>query len=280
MKKLFIPFALLLGFAFFTGCNKDDDGDQTAGTFELKFDNIAGDQDITLVDGTSSDFKYTNGMSQNFNVSLLGYYITKIVLEGPNGEYFADQVATSATASQVKGIYHVLENNLNSQVITLSDVPGGKYNKVTFTVGIPAEIVQEGATGGVLDPAEGGWLWNWDAGYIGFAFEGRSPASPVAASQWNPENSVQIHLGGWKEVPGNPAMVNNIQTFTLDFGTSVNVSEKLSPNAHIEMDLLKVLTSDHATVDFTTVNQVHSPAGGHEIAKGLHDAFKVDHVHQ
>jgi hypothetical protein len=270
-----------MGALFFTACDKDDDGGkQTFGTFALEFDNIAGDQDITLVDDASDDFKYTNGMGQTFNVSMLGYYITKVVLEGPNGEYFADSVATSADAAKVKGIYHLLESDVNSQVITLSNVPSGKYDKVTFTVGIPADIVQEGATGGVLDPAEGAWLWNWDAGYIGLAFQGRSLASPVAASQWNPENSVQLHIGGWKEVPGNDAMVNNVKTFTLDFGTSVNVGEKLAPNAHIQMDLLKVLTSDHYTVDFTTVNQVHTPAGGHEIAEGLHDAFEVDHVHQ
>ena len=280
MKKLLFLSTLLFGIAFLSACKKDDDTKETYGTLALEFDNKVGDQELKLVDNTSEEFKYTNSLNQTFNVSLLGYYITQIKLEGPNGETYAEPVTTGAAATDVKGIYQILESDINTHVVTLSNVPAGKYNKVSFTLGIPADIVSEGATGGVLDPAEGAWLWNWDAGYIGMAFEGRSPASPVAASQWNPENSVQIHIGGWKDIQGNPAMVNNVKTITLDFGTSVNVGEKYSPNAHINMDLLEVIDGHHATADFTTVNQVHTPAGGHDFAENLDAVFTVDHVHQ
>jgi hypothetical protein len=280
MKKFLFLTTLFFSIALLSACKKDEEEKATFGTFYLQFDNMVGDQDLSLVDASSSDFKYTNSHNQNFNVSLLGYYITNIKLEGPNGEVFVDPVTTGALATDVKGIYQVLESNTASQTIALANVPSGKYDKVTFTLGIPADIVQEGATGGVLDPAEGAWLWNWDAGYIGFAFEGRSPASPVAASQWNPENSVQIHIGGWKDIPDNPMMVNNVKTFTLDFGTSVSVSDKLEPKAHIEMDLMEVIDGHHMSADFTTTNQVHSPAGGAEFAENFHSAFVVDHVHQ
>jgi hypothetical protein len=280
MKKLLFLSTLFLSIALLSACKKDDDTKVTYGTLALEFDNVVGDKDLNMVESTSSDFKYKNGLDQDFNVSLLGYYITQIKLEGPNGETFADPVATGANAADVKGIYQILEGDVNSQVVNLSNVPSGKYNKVTFTLGIPAEIVQEGATGGVLDPAEGAWLWNWDAGYIGMAFEGRSPASPVAATQWNPENSVQIHIGGWKDIQDNPNMVNNVKTITLDFGTTVNVGEKYSPSAHLKMDLLEVIAGHHATADFSVTNQVHTPAGGHDFAENLHGAFVVDHVHQ
>ncbi len=280
MKKLLFLSALFVGIAFLSSCKKEDDNKDTFGTLALEFDNIVGDKDLNLVDNASNDFKYTNGMDQAFNVSLLGYYITQIKLEGPNGETFLDPVTTGAAAADVKGIYQILESDVNTQVVTLSNIPAGKYNKVTFTLGIPAEIVSEGATGGVLDPAEGAWLWNWDAGYIGFAFEGRSPASTVAASQWNPENSVQIHIGGWKDIQDNPAMVNNVKTFSLDFGTTVNVGEKYSPKAHLKMDILEVIAGHHMTADFSINNQIHSPAGGQGFAENLHAAFVVDHVHQ
>ncbi|MCU0347135.1 MAG: hypothetical protein MUC59_09325 [Saprospiraceae bacterium] len=279
MKKILVLTTVLCSIALLSSCKKDEEK-ATFGTLALEFDNKIGDQELTLADATSTDFKYTNSHNQNFNVSLLGYYITNVKLEGPNGEVFVDPVTTGSAAADVKGIYQVLESDVNSQVITLSNVPSGKYDKVTFTLGIPADIVQEGATGGVLDPAEGAWLWNWDAGYIGFAFEGRSPASPVVATQWNPENSVQIHIGGWKDITDNPMMVNNVKTFTLEFGTSVNVGEKLEPNAHIVMDLLEVIDGHHGSADFTTTNQVHTPAGGTEFAENLHAAFVVDHVHQ
>ncbi len=277
-------FALTLLFVF-SACNKEDEmpiitEPEEFGTFDLIFDNVLGDGELSLVTEDSDDFSYLNGMNQDFNVTVLGYYITKVELSGPNGESYSDEMATSADPAEVKGFYHVLEGDVNSQSIRLENIPAGKYDQVTFTLGIDADAVQEGATGGVLDPAEGGWLWNWDAGYIGFAFEGRSPASPSEASQWNAEHSVKLHVGGWKDIADNANMVNNVKRLTLDFPSSVSVGEKLDPNAHIEMDLMKVIDGQGTTVDFSTTYAIHAPALGADIAKNLESAFEVDHVHQ
>lgn len=273
--------SLLFLSLFFTACEKDDPAPRDdSGTFDLIFDNRVGDQAAGLVDLTATDFPYTNSMGQSFNLNLLGYYISKIELAGPNGEYYADEVNTSADAAQVKGFYHILESDPNSQNIHLENVPAGKYNQLTFTLGIDAETVQEGATGGVLDPAEGAWLWNWDAGYIAFAIEGRSPASPQEADQFNAKNAVKIHIGGWKDMEGNANMVNNVKRITLNFPSAVNVESRLSPNAHLEMDLMKVLDSNANSIDFSTTFAVHAPAKGKIFADNLEAAFSVDHVHQ
>ncbi len=277
-------FALSILFVF-SACRKEDDVPEPAepqefGTFDLVFDNVYGDGELSLVGTDDENFDYVNGNNQDFNITLLGYYITKIELTGPNGEYYADEMATSADPDEVKGFYHVLESDANSRTIRLNEVPAGKYDRVNFTIGVDADAVSEGATGGVLDPAEGGWLWNWDAGYIGFAFEGRSPASPAEATQWAPENAVQLHIGGWKDLPDNPSMVNNVKRNSIPFPSSVSVGERLEPNAHIEMNLLTMIAGPHATVDFSTTFSVHAPALGSEIAKNLATAFTVDHVHQ
>lgn len=275
-----ILFLSLIAFAF-TSCEKDDPTPgEDLGTFDIIFDNRVGDSPAGLATEEATDFPFTNGMGQNFNLTLLGYYVSKVELSGPNGEYFADEMSTGADAAQVKGFYHILESDPNSQIINLTNVPAGTYHQLTFTLGIDAETVQEGATGGVLDPAEGAWLWNWDAGYIGFAMEGRSPASPQQADQFNPENSVKLHVGGWKEIASNPNLVNNVKKITLDFPSSVEVESRLSPNAHLEMDLMKVLEGNHVTVDFSTTYAVHAPAKGKALADNLVHAFTVDHVHQ
>jgi hypothetical protein len=280
-SKKFSFLSLLLVSLFFTACEKDDPAPaEDLGTFDLLFDNRVGDQSATLVGQDATDFPYTNNMGQSFNLTLLGYYISRIELSGPNGEYYADEMSTGADAAQVKGFYHILESDANSQNIRLENVPAGKYNRVSFTLGIDAETVQEGATGGVLDPAEGAWLWNWDAGYIAFGIEGRSPASPQEADQFNPENGVQIHIGGWKEIAGNPNLVNNVKKITLDFPSSVEVESRLSPNAHLEMDLMKVLDGNGNQVDFSTTYAIHAPAKGKVFADNLEQAFSVDHVHQ
>lgn len=274
-------FALAIVAVTFSACKKDDPatGDDP-GTFDLIFDNRIGDQPATLVGTDATDFPYTNGMGQSFNLTLLGYYISKVELSGPNGETYTDVLATGPAADQVKGFYHVLESDPASQTIHLENVPAGKYDQVTFTLGIDAATVQEGATGGVLDPAEGAWLWNWDAGYIGFAMEGRSPVSPQTADQWTPEHAVQLHVGGWKEITGNPNLVNNVKRITLDFPSSVNVESRLTPNAHLHMDLLKMLDGANVTVDFSTTYAVHAPAKGKAMAENLVSAFVIDHVHQ
>ena len=156
MKKLLLISILASINLYFTSCSKDDNPtDETNGTVEVEFDNIAlvdGIQrQLSMVTPGSSDYQYTNALNQKFNINLLRYYISNIVLEGPNGEYFEDKVSVTTTA--VKGIYLVDESNHTSSLITLSDVPAGEYNKIKFTVGVDENGVTEGAAGGILDPA-------------------------------------------------------------------------------------------------------------------------------
>ncbi|UII32763.1 hypothetical protein LVD17_02815 [Fulvivirga ulvae] len=283
--KLYNLLVMTLMALVLLACNDDDSDDaQSFGTFQLEFDHRVGDKQMQLSEAGSADYVFSTGSGEAFNLTLFGYYVGKIKLEGPNGELYEDEI--SITAAEVKGYYHVLQNEASSKYITLENVPAGTYNKVTFIIGVEEDGVEEGAAGGVLDPAEGAWFWNWNAGYIGFAIEGaaeNSAQEKVEGDGWViHEKSFSLHVGGWKDVEPvtgeSQKFVNNVKTVTLDFDSEIRVAENLEPNAHIIVDLLKVL--DGADIDFSTTYSVHSPKAGQPLANVIPDVFILDHTHQ
>lgn len=266
-----------------TACQDDDSmAPEADGSFVIEFDHYVGAQPMQLDPVGSSDYRYTTGSGQAFNLSTVRYYISHIILEGPDGAFYEDEMNVSANADEVKGYYLVQESEASSQFLNLKDVPAGKYNSLTFTLGIPEQGVQEGAAGGILDPAEGAWFWNWNAGYINLGIEGTAADSPqekVEGDGWVIEpHTFGLHVGGWKEVNPDDNFVNNIKTVTLDLETSVTVSENMAPQAHIIFDVRKIL--DGANVDFSQTFSVHSPRPGAPLADQIPNAFSVDHVHQ
>lgn len=280
MKKInLLAIALLATITF--ACKEDDTVNATPGTFQVFFDNKVGSSDISLKEAGNSTFDFKTASGESFNISKLGYYISKIILEGPNGEKFEDEISVSA--SEVKGYYQLLESDSKTQSIKLTNVPSGSYNKITFTLGVDESGMKEGAIGGILDPAKGAWFWNWNAGYIGFLVEGNAENSGQEYVDWGggfetQEGTFAFHVGGWKDVQGSDKFVNNIKTITLDFGTTVNVSEQLSPLAHIVVDVMKVM--DKTSVDFSKTFSVHSPKLGKSFADVIPSIFTVHHVHQ
>lgn len=254
-----------------SSCNNDDE----KGGFTLEFDNYFGEDDMKLKTSyDTTDFDHKTHAGQDLNITKCAYYVTNIKLEGPDGEVFLDPVESSASADKVKGFYQVQESLLSSQEIVLSEVPVGKYDKITFDIGIPESAVQEGAQGGVLDVAEGALFWNWNAGYIGLALEGTSPLSAQAQGISHNKYDVKLHIGGWKD---EGDFVNNVKTVSLDFPSEVEVMEGSSPHAHIIADFKMLLMM--AEVDFAETYHVHSPAKGENIAGHIPHIFNVHHIH-
>lgn len=276
--KLVFHFAICLVFvSSLTSCGSDNPASSDMGTFAIEFSNMVGTQTMRLDAAGASSFRYTTATGQAFYVSKFGYYISEIKLEGPHGEYYADEMNVGANASDVKGYYHVLESHSASKIIALQNVPAGSYDKVTFTVGIRESGVQEGAAGGVLDPAAGAWFWNWNAGYIALSIEGSAENSPQDG------HAFEFHVGGWKDVPadetgGVERFVNNVKTITLNFGTTVSASRNLAPVAHVTVDALMLLNM--ADIDFATTSMIHAPKAGQPIAQHIPHVFHLDHVHQ
>lgn len=258
--KLFIQLILCISIAFFmVACGDDDTKKETTGSVTLNFDAMVGDTDLELASEGSQDFPYSNSLEQAFNIDLLGYYISEIKLTKEDGSVFEDEVFADATTA--RGFYQVLENDAASQHIDLSAVPSGEYTSVTFTVGIKGTTVAEGATGGVLDPANGAWFWNWNVGYIAFGIEGNSTSSGSEGDE------LAFHIGGWSDP-------NNVKEIALDFPHHLIIGENTESELHIAVDVLEIIES----LDFTTTYSVHSPAAGQPLAEKLSGVFEIHHV--
>jgi hypothetical protein len=284
MKKFLFLSALILSVALLDSCKKEDKNEDP-GTMAITFDNIAVINDVqkqlTLVTPGSTEYAYTNEMGQKFNINLLRYYISGIELDGPNGEHFHDHMESTAAAS--KGYYLVDESIPSSQEILLENVPAGKYNKITFTVGVDSSGVVDGAAGGVLDPATCKMFWSWNSGYIAVKFEGQSDVSNGGVSgaetvTGDNANGMAYHIGGWKNIPGGVFVYNNKRlSYTFDENASVN--SKVEPEVHMVFDVQKMF-GGHKAIDFTGNHNVHKPADGADVANNLEHAFAFDHLHQ
>ena len=118
MKNLqYILFGLTILLVTFSACTKEAETEY--GQFSLEFDNKVGTEAVTLSASGSTDYPFTTGMSQNFNIQTLGYYISRIELSGPDGASYSDEVSTGATSAEVNGFYQVLESDASSKKIAL-----------------------------------------------------------------------------------------------------------------------------------------------------------------
>lgn len=280
-------FSIVAFLFLFTACNNDDDDAAVKGdgTLSIFMDNKLGSTSVKIRDAGDRTFDYTDEDGQEINISTYAYYISAIELEGPDGTKHVDPLNVTANEDEVTGYYHVISSKENSNVINLTDIEAGTYNKIRFTVGVDESGVQEGAAGGVLDPAKGAWFWNWNAGYIGFGLEGNASNSGQEYVDWGNgfetlEGTFAIHVGGWKDVEPapneDPKFVNNLKVIELDFDSSIKIEEGMSPQAHINVKFEEMLKG----VDFMTTYAVHRPDLGKPFAERLQDVFELDHVHQ
>lgn len=284
--KSFIQLTFLLPvflLSFFS-CEKDDVTEPTSGDMSIDFDNIAiidGNQrQLSMVETGNLEYSYTNGMNQDFNITLLKYFVSKIVLEGPDGAYYADEMEVNV--NDAKGYYLIDESKPESQKVFLRNVPVGKYNKISFTLGVDEEGVVEGVAGGSLDPTTNGMFWNWNSGYVALKLEGHSSASPGGASNntvnLDVENGMAYHVGGWKNIDGTAFVYNN-ERLEYTFDTDLSITGNGEPNVHMVMDVLALFDGTN-TVDFSGNNNVHKPTDGAPIAENFVGAFAFDHIHQ
>lgn len=282
----FLLTILAIASLCLTACNTDDDAlAKDSGKLSILFDNKLGNNSISIKDYGDQTFNYTDEDGQEINISIYAYYISAIELEGPDGIKHVDPLRVTANADEVTGYYHVISTTPNSNVINLSGIEAGTYNKIRFTIGVDESGVQEGAAGGVLDPANGAWFWNWNAGYIGFGVEGNaSNSGQEYVDRGNGfetlEGTYAIHVGGWKDVEPEPGedskFVNNIKVIELDFDSNIKIEDGLNPEAHINVHFDELLKGN----DFSSSYAVHRPDLGRPFAEKLVDVFELDHVHQ
>lgn len=265
MKKIY-SLLVVASLLFSTvSCSDDDDNGASNGPITLEFDNVVGTTNLEL---NTADMPYTNSNGEAYKLTWLTYYISNIKLKKSDGTVYEDPVKSDGS----EGYYLVDENDAESQEIKLENVPAGDYTEVTFTIGVDASQIDQGAQTGALDPAKG-LFWSWNTGYIFMALEGVSPASPEE------DDLFQFHVGGYKEDAGSN-QVNNVRTITLSFnGDSAPVRPEHEPEVHLLFDVNKFFNGTGEQVTFTTSASRHSPKACEDLADNITTAFVVDHVH-
>lgn len=265
MKNIFSIIAIAILFVFFSACSDDEVG-SSGSTLVLEFDNVVGTSNLVL---NTSNQPYTNSHEEAFNVTWLTYYVSNIKLKREDGTVYEDKIKSDGSA----GYYLINEADAESHEITLKNIPAGNYTEVTFTIGVDASQVDQGAQTGALDPANG-LFWSWNSGYIFMAIEGTSPVCTEEG------NAFAYHVGGYKEDPENDNLINNIKTFTLSFkGDSAPVKASHEPKVHIIFDVLKFFNGTGADISFASNAARHTPKSCEDIAGNIEGAFVVDHIH-
>jgi hypothetical protein len=220
MKKLFSLTAislLALSSVYFSGCKKEeeitDDNDHThaeTGTMTLDLKAMFGDSVLELNTGE----QYTTANGDQVDASMFKFYISNIVLTKTSGETWAQPES-----------YHLCNAaDLSTMRFTLTGVPTGEYNQISFMIGVDSLRNVSGTQAGALDPANN-MFWTWSSGYIFLKFEGNSPQSTSGG------NNVTYHIGGYAGANRGQRMV----TLPLTTTTAL-VTESTTPQIFLEAD--------------------------------------------
>ena len=227
---------------FLGGSRKEKlDNDQGKGLVPLiiKFDNIAGSQDLEL-----NGKLYTNTSGESFSISQLQYFVSNIKLRRIDGTEYAINPDDS--------YFLVQESDPATQMVKLK-VPAGDYHQLTFVLGVDSlrNTMNISKRTGVLDPAssmDNGMYWSWNSGYIFFKMEGESsaaPADPVGNRKF------RYHIGGFGGY--SAPTINNIRAISVDLGQAgiAKARKNKKPIIYVGADILKVFDAT-TSVSITT----------------------------
>lgn len=196
----------------------------------LEFDNIAGGQNLFL-----NTTNYTNAGGEQFNISLLQYYVSNIKLRRDDGSEFLVNPDSS---------YFLIKESDPSTRLAKFNVPVGNYKQVSFILGVDSlrSTMDISKRTGVLDPSGGmdGMYWGWNSGYIFFKMEGISAAAPADPGG---QHKYRYHIGGFGGY--SAPTINNLKTITLDLTASGVLQARAgrNPNIHLLVDVLKVFNA-------------------------------------
>ncbi|MCF0064339.1 hypothetical protein MUK70_25885 [Dyadobacter chenwenxiniae] len=230
MKRRF-SYLLLAFMAVFVSASlnscTDDPVPLPTGSIKVKFDNVVGSQDLKLNAET-----YANASKENFTVSRLNYYISNIKFIASNGNNF--------TVPQDSSYFLIREGNVDSQQITINNVPAGNYTGIEFVIGIDSlrSVSDISKRKGILDQTSGptneeGMYWNWNPGYIFFMLEGDSDSATSSNGKF------YYHIGGFGGL--TLKTLNNIRVTKIDFGAQrATVSKNAASQINLKADILKM----------------------------------------
>lgn len=235
-------------------------------TVSIEFDNRVGDQKLVL--GTPA---YKNSAGESFAITKLNYFVSNISLKNENGTViqFPDQY------------FLVRQTDVNSQKISLKNIPSGNYTELTYLIGVDSlkSVSPVTERTGVLDPTsygDDGMYWSWNSGYIFMKLEGTSTAIPTTV---NANQAFAIHVGGFGGGWNSSAKTaNNLRTVTVALINPATVRGNIAPTVHLFVDALKIFDGS-TKISLAKTSAIHSPAVAGPVADNYKTMFQVDHVH-
>lgn len=265
--RLFYVLITLLSLTV-VSCKKDDDepgnggnnggggGGNTTyapGTVKLEFSNYANGHGVNF---STNTWPYGNNLGQGFNVSEFRYYVSNIVL-----------IKDDATEHAVSDVYHLVDEPTNAtRIITIPNVPGGKYTSVRFMLGVDPARVAAGNFTGDLDASKGMFIDNTN-GFMTVELSGRAKASP------DPDSLFTYRIGG---LGAN----NTTKTITCSFnGQTLIVDGTRNAQVHLVAEILEMLKTP-TDVNFSTTYSITAPGpDAVMMANNYADMFRFDHIH-
>lgn len=155
MKYTFIY--LFAALTLLWGCDRKpvEPATPTEANVKIHISHKVGQDSLVL-----GEMKYKNSEGSEYQVDILKYYISNIVLVKDDG---TEWKATN---------YELIDGGIDSSAnILLSKVPNGTYTKMRFFVGIDSTRNHTGVQEGDLNPIYG-MIWTWNTGYIFFKHDG------------------------------------------------------------------------------------------------------------
>lgn len=231
MKKYL--FLFLLTISYLTNAQKTN-------SLSVRFENFVGDLPVSL-----HNANYKNAAGEDFNITLLQYFVSNIQLIKSDGSVF--------TVPQDDSYFLIKEAETKTKTITLKDIPNGKYTGIKFVIGVDsarnaADIAYRKGCLDVANEAKS-MYWAWNSGYIFVKMEGTSPQSTE-------ENNIFLyHIGLFGGI-GDKKTLNNIKAAQVDFGKNILKlkSGKEAPTVVIKTDVSKIMNGS------TTVSIAQNPS--------------------
>ncbi len=180
---------------------------------------------------------YTNSFGEDYKISAFRYYTGHVELlpDIHSGKLRRDH------------IYRLYDAAIPSSWVIEFSVLSGKYNAISFQLGIDSIDNISGARGGELDPAKG-MFWTWNTGYVMAKLEGESAFSNV------PTGMFSYHVGGYK------GRYNTIRRVGLKFSPDqqLQIARAHAVTLVIEADIDKWFDSAHK-LSIAGKSFLHSP---------------------
>jgi hypothetical protein len=266
MKQTHSLFTLLFALLFAcTACNDNPPAPLPTGTLSIDFAHLAGSEQV--VPGPQV---YTNALGESFNIDVLQYYISNIVLKQANGTEWA--------YPQDSSYFLIKAHEPASKKIQLRNVPAGDYTEIAFMIGVDSlrNTMDVSRRTGVLDiGGEGSTMyWNWNSGYIFFKMEGSSPQAPADNTG---QNKYRYHVGLFGGY--NTRTLNNTRVKTLPFnGQRAQVGPGHSPSVYIDVDVLQLFSGTPAVSIAEEPSVMTSPYSA-RVADSFVHLFSFNSIH-